>query len=68
MALPVEPDASMPVTLIGCCGVVSNRDRQVQCANRFDPAFRDAMWAEGLQADGVACERAREVRLEAAAN
>jgi pimeloyl-ACP methyl ester carboxylesterase len=53
MALPVEPDASTPVTLIGRGGVVSNWDRQVQCANQFDPAFRDVMWAEGLRADGV---------------
>jgi pimeloyl-ACP methyl ester carboxylesterase len=50
---PKDADAGVPVTLVSRAAVTGNWDRQVHCSNQFDPAFRDAMWSEGLQADGI---------------
>jgi pimeloyl-ACP methyl ester carboxylesterase len=50
----VTPDVGAPVTLISRAALTANWDRQVQCAGQFDPGIRDAIWTEGLAADGVA--------------
>jgi pimeloyl-ACP methyl ester carboxylesterase len=48
-----SPTSGAPVTLIGHEGVPGNWDRQVGCADQFDPAIRDVVWNEGLVADGA---------------
>jgi pimeloyl-ACP methyl ester carboxylesterase len=50
---PESADATVPIALVSRAAVAGNWDRQVQCANQFDPAIRDSIWAEGLRADGV---------------
>jgi pimeloyl-ACP methyl ester carboxylesterase len=47
------PTSGPPMTLIGHGGVPANWDRQVGCADQFDPGIRDAVWTEGLAADGA---------------
>jgi pimeloyl-ACP methyl ester carboxylesterase len=51
---PRDPDPGPAVTLITRDGFAATWDRQVQCADQFDPGIRDAIWQEGLVADGVA--------------
>src|SRR5262249_37906632 len=53
-APPQVPDAGTPVALISRPAFTASWDHQVQCANQFDPGIRDAIWTEGLAADGVA--------------
>jgi pimeloyl-ACP methyl ester carboxylesterase len=50
---PGFPDAGTPVSLISRPAFDANWDRQVQCAGQFDPGIRDAIWMEGVAADGV---------------
>jgi pimeloyl-ACP methyl ester carboxylesterase len=57
---PRDPDAGPPALLMTRDAFFANWDRQVQCGDQFDPAIRDALWQEGLQADGV--DWAPEVR------
>jgi pimeloyl-ACP methyl ester carboxylesterase len=50
---PELPDDGTPVTLISQPAFTANWDRQVQCPGQVDTGIRDAIWTEGLAADGV---------------
>jgi pimeloyl-ACP methyl ester carboxylesterase len=52
-AVPDAPAAGAPMFLQPPDGVPSFWDPQVQCADQFDPGIRDALWNEGVVADGV---------------
>jgi pimeloyl-ACP methyl ester carboxylesterase len=52
-AVPETPSEGAPMFLQPRGGVPAFWDPQVKCSDQVDPGIRDALWNEGLVADGV---------------